>query len=341
MAVKWLSPIFLVLYTLCVGAILYLIAELFGTNAEYVFLVVGLIVGFFTGWMLLEKRVRVFRKKRFLQLAILLVCFFGTIGITWLDPIGITRYVPEKEQVKSVSISPNNPQAAMTSLVADSYYYQRGEITLTEPEDVNKILGVHRYCIENPVDIRPISSGSGYAVYDGSFIPLTITYQMHNGATVQRNYKFSADTEAGKTLKPYFSAVSYVLGTEDTYRLLQRVEHMEYYSHDTKDRVVRFEAGMRNDARIEDTGSAYESSSVSYHVAGTMDNSPEAVMLFQAIVADCNEGTMAQLWDYHGKTVGSLSVQYRDEKGVMQYLDITVYTDSENTVAQLNSLLNQ
>ncbi|MBO5836476.1 MAG: hypothetical protein J6Q92_01115, partial [Oscillospiraceae bacterium] len=95
LSLKPISPVFLVLYTLSAGAIFYLIAELFGGEFGYAFLVVGLIVGFFTGCMLLEKRVKVFRKKRFLQLAVVVLCFFGTVTVTWLDPIGITRYVPE------------------------------------------------------------------------------------------------------------------------------------------------------------------------------------------------------------------------------------------------------
>ena len=340
-ALKPVSPVFLVLYTLCVGAILYLIAELFGTNAEYVFLVVGLIVGFFTGWMLLEKRVRVFRKKRFLQLAILLVCFFGTIGITWLDPIGVTRYVPESSQVQSVSISPFSVQDGITSVTFDKYYYQREALTLTELKDIEAIRTVHQQCIDNPINSKPILSGGGYEVYEDSWTPLTITYKLKNGTAVQRRYKFSANSEAGKILKPYFSSAEYILGTENVADLLSRTMYMEYMPNEKDPAVIRFQPGSANNARIEDVGSTYDSPMVSYHVVGTLDNSPEAGALLNALLADCKEGTMAQLFDYHGDVAGSLAIQYRDENKVNQYMDITIYSDSANTVAQLNSLLNQ
>lgn len=344
-ALKPVSPVFLVLYTLCVGAILYLIAELFGTNAEYVFLVVGLIVGFFTGWMLLEKRVRVFRKKRFFQLAILLVCFFGTIGITWLDPIGVTRYVPEKEQVKSVSISPYSADGGVSSLATDKYVYQRGVIKLTDPEDVETILGVHGSCIENRFGFQKDGGASiltSYTYIVSAATPLHIRYELTNGAVVKRCYMVPKGSEASKALKPYYSSPEYVLGTENVGDLLSRVIQLDYSDHYYKEnRVLRFQPGSANNARIEDVGSSYAPGTVSYHVVGDLTNSPEAVMLFQALLADCEAGTMAQLFDYHGDVAGSLAIQYRDEKGVMQYLDITVYTDSANTVAQLNSLLNQ
>ena len=342
LSLKPISPVFLVLYTLSVGAIFYLIAELFGGEFGYAFLVVGLIVGFFTGCMLLEKRVKVFRKKRFLQLAVVVLCFFGTVTVTWLDPIGITRYVPESSQVQSVSISPFSVQDGITSVTLDKYYYQREALTLTELGDIEAIRTVHQHCIDNPINSKPILSGGGYEVYENSWTPLTITYKLKNGTTVQRRYKFSANSEAGKILKPYFSSAEYILGTENVADLLSRTMYMEYHPNQNNV-VVRFQPGSANNARIEDTASAYDPPMVSYHVVGTLDNSPEAGALLNGILADCKEGTMAQLYDYHGDVVGSLSIQYRDEnKGNQykgnQYMDITIYSDSANTVACLKQL---
>ena len=342
LSLKPISPVFLVLYTLSVGAIFYLIAELFGGEFGYAFLVVGLIVGFFTGCMLLEKRVKVFRKKRFLQLAVVVLCFFGTVTVTWLDPIGITRYVPENSQVQSVSISPFSVQDGITSVTLDKYYYQREALTLTELKDIEAIRTVHQHCIDNPINSKPILSGDGYEIYTDSWTPLTITYKLKNGTAVQRYYKFSANSEAGKILKPYFSSAEYILGTENVADLLSRTMYMEYHPNQN-DVVVRFQPGSANNARIEDVSSTYDPPMVSYHVVGTLDNSPEAGALMNAILADCKEGTMAQLYDYHGDVVGSLSIQYRDENKVNQYkgnqyMDITIYSDSANTVACLKQL---
>ena len=56
-AVRPASPIFLILYTLCVGAVLFFIADTLNDQLAYLFLVIGFAIGFFTGWMLLEKKV--------------------------------------------------------------------------------------------------------------------------------------------------------------------------------------------------------------------------------------------------------------------------------------------
>ena len=283
-----------------------------------------------------------FRKKRFLQLAVVVLCFFGTVTVTWLDPIGITRYVPENSQVQSVSISPFSVQDGITSVTLDKYYYQREALTLTELKDIEAIRTVHQHCIDNPINSKPILSGDGYEIYTDSWTPLTITYKLKNGTAVQRYYKFSANSEAGKILKPYFSSAEYILGTENVADLLSRTMYMEYHPNQN-DVVVRFQPGSANNARIEDVSSTYDPPMVSYHVVGTLDNSPEAGALMNAILADCKEGTMAQLYDYHGDVVGSLSIQYRDENKVNQYkgnqyMDITIYSDSANTVACLKQL---
>lgn len=339
LSLKPICPVFLVLYTLSAGAIFYLIAELFGGEAAYAFLIVGLIVGFFTGCMLLEKRVKVFRKKRFFQLAILVLCFFGTITVTWLDPIGITRYVPEKSQVQAVSISPYSGQNAVSS-VTDKYYYQRDALLLTEQNDIETILQVHEYCVENRLGengaTQSIFTSSQYMMSNTQ--PFHVVYKLKDGRVVQRCYWISLNSPAGEMLKPYYSSPEYVLGTENVADFLSRVMYMEYMPNEKDPTVIRFQPGKANNARIEDVGSNYEVPMVSYHVVGTLDNSPEAGALLNGILADCKEGTMAQLYDYHGDVVGSLSIHYRDAANVNQYMDITIYSDSANTVACLKQL---
>ena len=99
-SLKPAAPVFLIIYTLFAGAILYLVAELFGSGAEYLFLVVGLAIGFFTGKMLLEKKVRVFQGKQFLRFGILLLCFFGTIFVAWMDPWESSGMYPRQSRFR-------------------------------------------------------------------------------------------------------------------------------------------------------------------------------------------------------------------------------------------------
>ena len=80
---------FLLTYTLAMGAFLYVFGELFGLYKDYGFLVVGILIGFFTGWMLLERTVKIFTKKVLLSFAAFAVVFAASLGVTAWDPLGI------------------------------------------------------------------------------------------------------------------------------------------------------------------------------------------------------------------------------------------------------------
>lgn len=326
-SLKPAAPVFLVIFTLCVGAVLYLIAEVFNTDLEYIFLLVGMAVGFFTGKMLIDRKVRVFQMRNLLFFGVLVVSFWATIFVTWLDPVGVTRYVPKVQQVSSVTIAPYN--ANNNSIYSVSYfspYRQRKGLTLTQQEDINNILAVHDYCIKNPVD------------EENGYMPLTISYQLKSGTKVQRFYYLSADTKAGVFLKPYFRSPAYVLGTEDVEGLLSRINRVEYYTHQAPYFTVTINAWQAA------TGTLEREDGMIYNFTGSLDNQDVAKGLFTAIVSDCEAGNLAQIWDYHeislnSSPMGSFSIEYRDTRGDYQYLDITVYEDSVNTIAYLQQLL--
>ena len=325
-SLKPAAPVFLVIFMLCVGAVLYLIAEVFNTELEYLFLLVGMAVGFFTGKMLIERKVKVFQKRNLLFFGVLVVSFWATIFVTWLDPVGVTRYVPEAKQVSSVTITPYNTND--NSLFSVSYIgsdMRRGGLTLKDQEDIENILAVHDYCIENQVDERE------------SYMPLTISYQLKSGAQVQRFYHVSASSEAGKALKPYYSSVAYVLGTEDVGDFLSRINFVEFYSHRDPYYSITLNAWRA------ETGTREEENGVTYNFAGSLATQDMAKGLFAAIEKDCQEGTLTQLWDYHESSlnsspVGSFSIEYRDNFGDFQYMDITVYEESTHTTWYLKTL---
>ena len=103
MAVDFLKPVFAVIYTLCMGAVFAFLGEVM--DAFLAFLIVGLLLGWFTGQMLLQRTVKVLHKKTLLGLGALALAMVVSLGITALDPMGISRYVPKAEEVKSVSVT--------------------------------------------------------------------------------------------------------------------------------------------------------------------------------------------------------------------------------------------
>lgn len=201
MAFKATEPVLLIVYTVTVGGIFHLFSELMGSGVEkYIFLIVGLAVGYFTGLMLLQRTVRVFRLKAVAGYAVFTAALLLSLGLTALDPIGITRWVPEAEKVESVTLS-------------NRYNYNgwtEGEMVLTDNADIQAILDIHEYSIGRDANKEFAEFGANYSVN------VCIEYTLKNGRVRTRFYDVNALNEAGVALNRYFSSFEYVTGyTED------------------------------------------------------------------------------------------------------------------------------
>ena len=203
-AIKPLGPVFLMLYTVCGGACCHGFFSLFVGRENMVFLLIGLAVGFFTGLMLLERRVKVFRKKTFLGFAGVILAMTLSLIVARFDMLGIVRWLPKADQVKNIWIS-----------TASSYNYRDYGITVTEPEQIRDLLSVHEHGLKNR------DEGNNQRVDVKVFLRYTLT----NGVVREREYYIDVDTEAGKLLKQYLCAPQLVLGEvytmPDTYRMVQ------------------------------------------------------------------------------------------------------------------------
>ena len=187
-AVKPVGPIFLLLYTICGGACCHGFFSLFVGEENEIFLFLGLAIGFFTGLMLLQRTVRVFKVKNFLGFGAVILAMIISIVVVRADLLGIVRWMPKVEQIKSVSITTNRISA--------------NQLTLTEEEDVEKILQIHQYGLENR-----------NAVKDGRRdTRVILTYTLRSGAVRQREYYVNVGTACGDMLRFYFSRPEMVLG---------------------------------------------------------------------------------------------------------------------------------
>ena len=314
-AVKPAAPVFLLLYTLCAGAALYFIADAIGSDLEYLFLIIGFAIGFFTGWMLLEKKVNIFSVKRFLGFGAVSLLFFLTIALTWLDPLGITRYVPPAQQIQHVEISP----------YASHYYMENNPMLLSDPEDIDAIRDIHKSLADNRTD-----TDRGLCLW--------LRYTLRSGATVDRKYYISSDNKALSTLKKYFSDFAYVTQAESIDQLLKGAYSAEFRSHYEGLRSIQFCSAAEKE-EIDNDGKYSGSDAWLYYELG--ENNAVLRSLLSAIKADCEEGTMGQLWELHnGESVGSLTIQYIGDGYRARYVDITIYHDSKNTLTYLKALAN-
>ena len=219
-AIGIVAPVFQVVYTLIVGCMFqFVVDDMFGLTRMPVFLVVGLAVGWFTGRMLLERNVRVFRVKNFLGFATLTGVLALTLAVTMLDPLGIETWLPETDAVESVTIYTNH----------GSYHWD--ELVLEEEVDIETVRKLHEEGFTQRIDETSWMYGSDAEAYDA--VPVTIQYKMKNGTVRSRYYYYWTHEESGKTLASYFSRVEAVFGVENpTVELLRNRETGWGYYHE-------------------------------------------------------------------------------------------------------------
>ena len=190
------EPVLLVVYTLTVGGIFHLMSDVFSGGLEkYLFLMIGLAVGYFTGLMLLQRTVRVFRLKAAASFAVFTAIFLASLGITALDPLGLTQWVPSGDEVASVNLSNRY----------DHYNYSEHDMDLTDPEAIRNMIAVHEDAL---TDRSALFEESGYI----GDVNVCIEYTLKNGKVRTRFYEVPINSQAGKILKPYFSSFEYVTG---------------------------------------------------------------------------------------------------------------------------------
>ena len=210
---------FLVFYTFGVGMLLYSFGDLFGLPKDYGFLVVGLLIGWFTGCMLLERTVKIFTGKAFLGFAIFGVLFAGSIGLTIADPAGIVSYVPQTENIEEAVLYLGNDNYA--------YSYQQGWTEdgwwLTEPEELAQMQDLHRKILEQRQE-----EGDGR-------IHVKLRYQLSDGSYVLRSYYVPADSPVAEELSVYFSDIRVVFGTEKVELIKNSIDTANVYLNGTGD----------------------------------------------------------------------------------------------------------
>ena len=178
LAVRWANPIFLLILTLGAGMIFYIFADLFTNSGSYAFLLAGMAVGFFAGKMLVMRTVRVFRLRPILHFVLLCALVFASLGITRLDPLGVTSRVPEADEIEACSLT--------------------GQYSRKLPagrEDLNQIRALHHKLIEaGPQEEQ-----------NGPRDTIFVTYQLKNGSVLARKYPVYPDSPAAGLLREYLS----------------------------------------------------------------------------------------------------------------------------------------
>ena len=204
LSLKATKPVFLLVYTLSVAYVLNLLVE-----PVFLGMFIGLFVGFFTGSMLLERTVKVFRGWNFLKFGILTTVLFLSIGLTVLDPIGLTRYVPDTEDVEALYF---NGSAGYISGTED--------YTIQDPDTIGQFRQFH----------KEVSDGR-YEDSEERTINVDLTYILKNGRTVRRNYNVPVYSEHGRFVEQKMSQWEQVFAFADWDALINRRTQAELEIH--------------------------------------------------------------------------------------------------------------
>ena len=214
MVFKPMKPIFLTVYTLCVGCLMFYVAyETTDITAGYVFFVIGIFIGFFTGRMLLERTIRVFRGKSFGWLGILYAAVGLSLLLTWIDPCGITQRIPKAEKVEVVYLYDGHLSDYQLN-DPDRMASRTDVIAVTNPEDIIAVRQAHSLMVQE-------HRGDDYP---GRWV--TLQYKLKNGSTVSRSYRIDVIGQAWESLKPYLSKPSYLFGVDTLDQLLQQASDL-------------------------------------------------------------------------------------------------------------------
>ena len=211
------APVFLVVFTLTIGAMFQTIFGLMGGSV--ISMLVGLAVGCYAGQMLLRRTVKVFDKRSLIWCGSIVGVLALTLGITALDPAGLTSWTPQPDQVKAVVLSSDYDYSPKD---AELYGYSNS-VTITDPGYIQELIHIHGLMIEDEaagmMDTAFLWSSEVSSVH--------LTYQLKNGSQVERRYYYLVASEAGRRMEEFYSAPEFVLGYSDWNDYLDSIDYIE------------------------------------------------------------------------------------------------------------------
>lgn len=200
-----LKGIACVIMTMCVALCFALVGELF--ESLILWLIVGLFVGFFGSLMLLERRLKVFRKRTFLGFGAMALAVTLSLLAIYCDWFGIEEWTPKADRVASVTVANTRYDYASNKL----------EAKVEDAYDIQQIITAHEDCLDYLG--KEITNG-------GSYTSVYLTYKMKSGRTVSRYYYVPASGEGCEIIRRYLYNTESMLGFTDAAATAQNITYM-------------------------------------------------------------------------------------------------------------------
>lgn len=273
----------------------------------------GLAVSWFAGQMLLNRSTQVFHLRQWAGLGILTLVIAVSLVLTKMDVLGIADWLPQPEDVKSVT-----------------YSFNAGD-TLEDEAGIADMIQLHNLCLEEKLTDEQLQEK--YRVfheehpdepYPYDYQQVSLTYHLNNGRTVQRRYYLLADGEGKDILKHYSGTLGAIFGMYGEMSDVQTPEDLMGYVG----KPIEISVGS---FAVEDE----------YLTAETVRN------LFEAIIADSEAGNMSQIYCYHPEkeftnrynettTINSFGLGVRLSEKYTFFTDI--FFDCENLLDWMESV---
>ena len=327
-AFRWLGPVFQVgcaLAGVAAGAMGTQMLEYYLNDGFmiWVFLICGLVVGWFGGKMFLQRSTRVFGPKNWIGLGLTAAVLALSLGLTSLDIFGIEEWTPNPDKVKYVKLG----------------FSDYNSVELHEKADIQEMIRLQTLALEDRLEqsgaypetaiVRTDKGDTIDSELYSAFYELDseerhkvpfryadsifLTYYMENGREIQRRYQIWADAEEGDIYKEYMSRWE-VISKQSNY------QNGEYI--DLNDLTY---------IRVDSLKASQE-----------LVNRQTAESLLVAVKADCLERNMTQDSYYHdgyflkpsgdeeeNQYTRSLYIRLGTEKGGISF---DVYADSRHTL---------
>lgn len=320
LAFRQLSPVLLVICSLCTGVLMHIISDTLGWEMKLPMLFLGIILGYYAALMLLKRQTNVFTKKALVPLMLILAVAFGGITATGLNLWGTVYRVPEAEKVEKVEIRLMGSYSSQDSLVSSNAEDIALAIRLQQEalDDHRQIerarpLLTRIYGSEsNPVELTESTTDSTGEI--------AICYTLKNGHEINRMYPVRSSYAAVASLKTIFSAPEYVF---DANLLGENLTFDRAHLLATVQRV-----GIRN----------YRTSAELF-ASDILLKDEDIPGLIDAILQDCEEGTMAQNYLFHcNEGIDyQISLYYPHPGGTFTDYSIAyVFEGCENTLRYLS-----
>ncbi len=217
-AFQQLKPVVSVVFALCIGAVVSAFGQSFVANNAYlVFLIIGLVVGWFGGQMLLQRTVRVFKTKAFVNLVVLGLALLLTVGLTAWDPVGITRYVPDEDSIQRIEFA----QGTL-------YAYSGADVDTKNAENFPEIIQIHKKILEDRGQCT------------GAYRTVSIRYTLKSGQKITRTYQVYTESSAWMKIQNLLNRPAYLLGETDWNAWYKSINQAYFNGHTVKDLVMNF-----------------------------------------------------------------------------------------------------